>query len=715
MIVISLLVKASVLFAAAACLQWTAARRASAATRHLIYTMAIAGVLLLPALAAVLPSWTALELRRATVPRPTQTHTLDLPRGRDAVEAAPAALSGASMADPSINPPGGPALSGPTVTFAAYVVVMVLLLARLGIDRVSMRRVARVATIVCDAEWVHGLDECKSMMGVRRPVQMLRSLDRTMPMTFGVWDATILVPAVADTWTVGRRRAVLLHELAHIARHDCLTQTLASIACAVYWIHPGAWWVATRLRIEREGACDDRVVAAGENAREYAGHLLDLAYTLSVGTAPALAVAMASSTQLERRLMAVMDAARNRALPALRSRVAAVAVLGAVLLPLAAATTAVVPSTEARGPALASQSAGRSSDGAAGQSDLDAGTWEVRPSKELGRVHVQVRDRNSSYGTTVDVALINAVAPGQLGREGPVAFTIRRDAGTFAFEGIMRKGVGAGTFSFTPAPTFASELAKRGFGRPTALQQRRLAGADIGFAYLDELTRQEYRKPDLDELVRTGEHDVNLTYLRDMGQLGYRLGQLDRLIKMRDHDVSPQYVRGLAAQKLRGLSAEDLIRARSHDVSPDYIGGLAAQGYASTDLDVLIRLRSHDVSAEYVRGLAAYGFRGIPLDTLVRLRNHDVSAAYVSGLSSLGYQRLAAEALIRLRSHDVQPEYVRALQALGYSSLGVDDLVALRSHDVNADEIRRANVRAGRQLPVARLTALASRGWRDTR
>jgi hypothetical protein len=593
--------------------------------------------------------------------------------------------------------------------------VIVLLLARLGIHRTSMRRVARVATIVRDAEWMHVLNECKAVMGVRRPVRLLRSLDRTMPMTFGIWDATILVPAVADTWTVDRRRAVLLHEMAHVVRHDCLTQTLASIACAVYWIHPGAWWVATRLRVEREVACDDRVVAAGESAREYAGHLLDLAYTLGASTAPALAVAMASSTQLERRLMVLMDAARNRTMPALRNRVAAVAVLSGVLLPLAAATTAVVVSTEAGEATLASQSAERSSDNAAGQSELDPGTWEVRPSGDPGRVDVRVRDGNSSYGTTVDVALINALAPGRLGREGLVAFSIRRDAGTFAFEGIMHRGVGAGTFSFTPDPAFASELVKRSFARPTAVQQRRLAGADIGFAYLDELRRQGYSRPDLAVLVRAGEHDVNLTYLRDMGQLGYRLGQLDRLIKMRDHDVSPQYVRGLAAHKLRGLSIVDLIRARSHDVSPDYIGGLAAQGYASTDLDVLIRLRSHDVSAEYVRGLAAYGLRGMPFDTLVRLRSHDVNAAYLNGFSSLGYQRLDAEALIRLRNHDVQPEYVRALQALGYKSLGVDDLVALRSHDVDADEIRRANARAGRQLPVERLTALASRGWRDTR
>ena len=170
-------------------------------------------------------------------------------------------------------------------------------------------------TAVSDREWTSLLDDCAARIGVGRAVSLRRSLTQLMPVTVGTLAPSIVIPADADGWDEDRRRAVLLHELAHIARQDCLTQMLAAIACAVYWFHPGVWYVARRLRIEREVACDDRVLAAGAHAPEYAGHLLELAYSWSGRRAPALVVGMASSRKLEGRMRAILDPARNRTTP----------------------------------------------------------------------------------------------------------------------------------------------------------------------------------------------------------------------------------------------------------------------------------------------------------------------------------------------------------------------------------------------------------------
>src|SRR5260370_40835770 len=97
------------------------------------------------------------------------------------------------------------------------------------------------------------------------------------------------------------------------------------------------------MRVERELACDDRVLAAGAGAREYAGHLLELARSLGSAPAPATALGMARPRQLERRLLAVLDAARNRGALRRRGQMAAIAVGVAVLIPIAAVRAAFVP------------------------------------------------------------------------------------------------------------------------------------------------------------------------------------------------------------------------------------------------------------------------------------------------------------------------------------------------------------------------------------
>ena len=77
-----------------------------------------------------------------------------------------------------------------------------------------------------------------------------------------------------------RRRLVLLHELAHIRRYDCLTQLVAQAACALHWFNPLVWLAKSRMQSERELACDDLVLGAGTLPSTYAADLLELAYRL---------------------------------------------------------------------------------------------------------------------------------------------------------------------------------------------------------------------------------------------------------------------------------------------------------------------------------------------------------------------------------------------------------------------------------------------------
>ena len=701
MTLISVLLRASVLVGALGFVHGAFARRMSAAARHFVWTLAVLALLLLPVLSFGLPGWTLVELTARPAPEPGPVADL---------QPVSPPLSPAPI-DTSDAPPASNPFPWSRVLSMLYAAGTILVLARLVVEQWSLRRLARRAPAVQDPEWTALLAEGAGLMGIRRTCRLLRSPDETMPMTFGIGQPAIVIPAVADGWSPSRRRAVLLHELAHVGRRDCLTQMLAAVACAFYWMHPVVWWIARRLRVERELACDDRVLLAGTQPREYAGDLLDLAYTLGSRRAPALAVSMAGSPQIEGRMLAVLDENRNRTSPTWHVRTAGIVLMMALLVPVAVATTAVRPMAAPLESAVAASF--EFAQRGVAPTPQKPGTWEIRAAGDSRTVHLRLSEGDGSYGSTIDVDQLNGLSTALLSSAGgPAQFTLRRDAGAFHFEGIFRSGVGAGTYTFVPNADFPEAMAKRGFARPTPEQQYLLARANFGFGFLDELVTQNYTRPDLAQLIRAVQHGVTLTYLRDMGQLGYRLKAVDALITMRDHGVSPQYVRELTAEGLKGLSSDDLVRARDHGVSPEYVRELRAQGYQGLALDALIRLRDHGVSPQYLRELVALGYSKLPLETVVDLRNHGVSPDYVRDLGTLAYQNLPVEALIRLRNHGVSPEYVRELNALGYTRLTIDELVGLRNHGVSPERIRSANARAGTRLTVEALKDAASRGWR---
>jgi TonB family protein len=155
-----------------------------------------------------------------------------------------------------------------------------------------------------------------------------------MPLAWRVLRPVILLPSEADEWPPQRLRAVLLHELAHIDRHDCWTLAMAELAVALYWFHPLVWWAAGCARRERERACDDRVLAAGVAASGYADDLLEVARRRLDSALPAPAMARASN--LETRLRAILDPTIRRSAVRARAVAAAAGMALLVLGPLAA-------------------------------------------------------------------------------------------------------------------------------------------------------------------------------------------------------------------------------------------------------------------------------------------------------------------------------------------------------------------------------------------
>jgi TonB family protein len=274
-------------------------RRASAATRHAVWVVAIVSMLLLPLAWVLVP-----RLQLPVLPQASATTQL-----------MPSTIRLSAVAT-------GLPMEGSTghltreFLLAFWTFGLTLMLARFGAGTLGVRRLAKAAHASHDKSWDSIVARPLNAFALRKAPRLLFSSREVSPMTWGVWRKTILLPASAQDWPEQRRSAVLAHELAHVKRGDALVHILVQFACSTYWFNPLIWYAARRERIERERACDDQVLSLGGAPEDYADQLVQVVRGLQGRKPPSFAaVTMAQPSQLEARLVSILDSrVRRRAM-----------------------------------------------------------------------------------------------------------------------------------------------------------------------------------------------------------------------------------------------------------------------------------------------------------------------------------------------------------------------------------------------------------------
>ena len=261
---LSLALKSTVVLATAGLLS-VLLRRHSAAARHLVWTIALLALPLLPGLALIVP-----ELPVDSTPPSALLFSTTV----TASTAAPTSPIAARSFLPASPAPWRPTLTQLWALGAA------LMLAHLAYALFTLARLRRA----CPELSHHPL--------------ILQSAPGSMPLTFGFLRSVILLPADADAWPADRR--------------DFALQLLARVALAAFWWQPLAWFAWSRFLSERETAADDLVLNEGVQPSLYAGHLLAVA---AASRSSHFAVGMARTLPLETRLQAILSPATNRKAP----------------------------------------------------------------------------------------------------------------------------------------------------------------------------------------------------------------------------------------------------------------------------------------------------------------------------------------------------------------------------------------------------------------
>ena len=324
-----------------------ALRRRSAAVLHAIWTAGLGGSLAAPLVMVLSPSWSLPMLSPEEIAVPitpvsvgtnhtvptTGTATPDtignersmtyapLPTTPPTAALPPATIHVACEGVPSLSTVASKRLDWPTlatVATALWAIGLLAILLRLLQQTIAVQRRVHRASDLHSVDWNDQRDTAAQLLGLQGQVALKRCSEALSPMVAGVIKPVVLLPNDADRWSKERRKLVLLHELAHVQRRDVLTQMMATLACAVNWFNPLAWCGAIQMKRLREIACDDAVVTHSSVPANYAQTLLDVAKRYH-SQPLTIAVAMTRSSNVERRIAAILSSTPSRRLLNARS------------------------------------------------------------------------------------------------------------------------------------------------------------------------------------------------------------------------------------------------------------------------------------------------------------------------------------------------------------------------------------------------------------
>lgn len=151
--------------------------------------------------------------------------------------------------------------SWPAMFGAVLLVVAAIGLSRLAVGFLALRRYLVQGEIVSDSRLRTIVSDLRARLGCIDAPEIRSGQFLRTPATVGWKRPVILLPSIWREWSDVELRAVLAHELAHIARRDYSQWIIAQVAVALHAYQPLIHWLAARMRLEQELAADS--AAAG--------------------------------------------------------------------------------------------------------------------------------------------------------------------------------------------------------------------------------------------------------------------------------------------------------------------------------------------------------------------------------------------------------------------------------------------------------------------
>jgi bla regulator protein blaR1 len=197
----------------------------------------------------------------------------------------------------------------PYLSLVWFTCVLVLTL-KLFIELFHVNRLPKANTVPVSDKLQATFHELIERLKLNSQPKLVISLTVKVPMAIGWLKPVVLMPASMLTGlSSSQLEMLLMHELAHIRRHDYLVNLLQTLVEILLFFHPAVMWVSKQIRQEREYCSDDIAVAHSGDAFAYAHTLADTALLCKKhrhATIPSIAMA-ASGGDLKERVVRLVD------------------------------------------------------------------------------------------------------------------------------------------------------------------------------------------------------------------------------------------------------------------------------------------------------------------------------------------------------------------------------------------------------------------------
>ncbi|MQA31413.1 MAG: hypothetical protein GEU82_16530 [Luteitalea sp.] len=154
--------------------------------------------------------------------------------------------------------------------------------------------------------------------GGHRAAELRTSDGMTGACALGLGRPVILVSrSMTDAVNDESLDEIVMHEQAHLDRYDDWSQLLQAVVGSLAGLHPAVRFLARRMDVDREAACDDRVVSRTGATRRYASSLLAAAAASSptaggVASTAGVPTATTTASALRVRVGRLLDPRRDR-------------------------------------------------------------------------------------------------------------------------------------------------------------------------------------------------------------------------------------------------------------------------------------------------------------------------------------------------------------------------------------------------------------------